>query len=67
MHQPADFGRKLMEKRVEKGYTQRQLADKSGVNIATISCYENGRSWPSLEFAIALADTLDCTVYDLWY
>lgn len=58
----------LQKRRVEKGYTQGQLATMTGISLWTIREYEQGRrildkseSWR----AVILADALDCSVEEL--
>lgn len=54
--------------RREKGLTQKQLAEESGVNQRTIENYECGKTdlkKASIETGIALAKALDCRVEDL--
>lgn len=43
------FGEKLRELRLAKGLTQQQLADKLGLVKGSISAYEQGTKYPSLE------------------
>ena len=58
----------LQDIRKEKCLTQKQLAEKSGVNLRTIQNYECGRTNledASISTGIALAKALDCKVEDL--
>ena len=58
----------LLYQRSSMGMTQKDLADKSGVNIRQIQRYESGTSGcenMTLKNAIAIADTLGCDVRDL--
>lgn len=48
----------LKEIRKEKGFTQKDLADAIGVDISSISKYETGVSFPSMEVTRKLADVL---------
>lgn len=66
-----DFGmrvstnlKRIMNKRF---MTQRDLAEKSGLTILSINNYVNGRTIPSFDSAVKLADALNCTVSDLAY
>lgn len=48
--------------------TQKELAEKSGVNIRQIQRYESGESVPqnmTLKNAIAICDVLECDVKSL--
>lgn len=58
----------LMYQRSSVGMTQKELAEKSGVNIRQIQRYESGSSGcenMTLKNAIAIADALECDVRDL--
>lgn len=50
------FGDKLRALRTEKGLTQQQLADKIGLVKASISAYEQGIKYPSIEILIKLCN-----------
>ncbi len=54
--------RRIKELRKEKGLTQGELAQKIDVDIKMISYYENGKSVPSIDVLIKLAETFDVTV-----
>lgn len=54
--------------RVNLGLTQKELADKSGINIRQIQKYESGEydiGNMTLKTALALSDSLGCDVKDL--
>lgn len=58
----------LKSARMKAGYSQRGLADASGVNIRSIQQYEIGArniNGASLESLCKLAGALGCTLYDL--
>ena len=58
----------LLYQRSSMGMTQKDLAEKSGVNIRQIQRYESGTSGcenMTLKNAIAIADALECDVRDL--
>ena len=58
----------LLYQRSSMGMTQKDLAEKSGVNIRQIQRYESGTSGcgnMTLKNAIAIADVLECDVRDL--
>ncbi len=58
--------RKLKELRALKGWSQTELAEKSGVKQANISSIELGRSnGYSVKTMKALADALEVTVLDV--
>jgi len=48
------FGDKLRALRIQKGLTQRQLADKMELDNSTISAYEKNAKYPSIEVLINL-------------
>lgn len=47
--QLVDVGQRLREIRMNRNFTIRDLAKKSGLNVNTLSMIENGRTSPSLE------------------
>lgn len=55
---PTLMGVRLQALRMEKGWTQEKLAEKSGVSVSTIKNVEHGVRDPSLFSAICLADAL---------
>ena len=58
----------LLYQRSIMGMTQKELSEKSGVNIRQIQRYESGASGcenMTLKNAIAISDTLACDVRDL--
>ena len=62
MQKPAAFtllGDKLLEARARKGYTQKELADITGIDQSDISKIERGIANPSLNTLCRLADALD--------
>lgn len=55
----------LVERRLEVGLTQWELAQRSGIQPTTISHIERGASRGSLETITRLADALGCSVDSL--
>ncbi len=54
--------------RVEKGYSQQELADLVDATRQTIGLIEKGKYNPSLNLCIRIAKTLDKTLNDIfWY
>ena len=53
------LGKKIKEARIKKGYTQLQLADKSGIGIMYIGEIEQGKKMPSLNIFIKIIEALD--------
>lgn len=63
-----DYKTNLQYLRNLKRLTQKQLSERSGVNIRLIQDYEQGRKQINNAMAISvyrLAEALDCTVGDL--
>lgn len=59
---------KLQQQRKHCGYTQKELADKSGVNLRTLQQYESGAkelAKASVSAVFALANVLGCKIEDL--
>lgn len=57
---------RMREIRKSRGLSQEQLAEKAGVNQATISKIERGDGNPTLEMINALAAALDVETADLF-
>jgi transcriptional regulator with XRE-family HTH domain/predicted Fe-Mo cluster-binding NifX family protein len=55
-------GKKLKDLRTEKGYSLRVLAERSGLNINTLSLIENGKSSPSVSTLQQLSQALDVRI-----
>jgi transcriptional regulator with XRE-family HTH domain len=53
-----DVGRRLRELRTRRGFSIRSLAEKSGLNVNTLSLIENQRTSPSVSTLQQLAQTL---------
>lgn len=51
--------------REEKGYSQKKLAERMGVNPSLIAAFEVGTKVPSLNVMLALAEVFDCTLDEL--
>lgn len=59
------FGAFLQAQRREKGFTQRQLAERLHVSDKAVSKWERGLSSPDIALLIPLAEQLDVTVTEL--
>ncbi len=57
----------LKSARIEKGYSQQQLADLVGVSRNTISSIETGQFNPTAKLALVLCIALDKKFEDLFY
>jgi transcriptional regulator with XRE-family HTH domain len=60
-----NFGQKLKEVRQTKGFTQQELAIKTGIPQTTISGWENAGYLPNLIDGYKVASALGYTVPDL--
>ena len=58
---------KLKLARVEKGYSQQQLADLVEVTRQTIGLIEKGKYNPTLNLCIKIAKVLDRTLNDIFW
>lgn len=58
---------KLKLARVEKGFSQQDLADLVSASRQTIGLIEKGKYNPSLNLCIKIAKTLDKTLNDLFW
>lgn len=56
-----ELGEKIKDLRIERGLSQKQLADKIGVATNTVSQYESGKSKTSIDVLANLAVELDTT------
>lgn len=59
------FGDNLIDIMDEKGYTQEQLANETGLTQSTISKYINKKQMPSIKAIVNLAYAFDCTTDEL--
>jgi molybdate-binding protein/transcriptional regulator with XRE-family HTH domain len=57
---------KVRAQRASRGWSQEELAGRSGLSRAGISAIETGRLVPSAAAALALAEALGCRVEDLF-
>ena len=60
-----DFGKAIVKLRKEKGFTQKELADKLNVSDKAVSRWETGKNYPDIETLQQLAAVLDVSVNDL--
>ena len=56
----------VRDKRIAKGWSQQELADRTGLSRAGISAIESGRLAPSVHAALALAQALGSSVEELF-
>lgn len=55
-------GERLRISREAKGFTQDDLADRASLGQSQLNRYENGKSEPTLDVVIRLAEVLDVSV-----
>ena len=60
-----DFGRRFYEARKQCGLTQKQVAEKLGIEQSNVSDWENNVSRPEYENLIALAKLYEETLESL--
>lgn len=63
MTQPANS---LRQRRLARGWSQQELADRAGLSRPGVSAIEAGRLSPSVATALQLAQALDCSVEQLF-
>ena len=54
-----EFGNRIKTLRIKKSITQEQLAERLGVTKSTISGYELGTRYPSIDMLIKLAQSFN--------
>jgi transcriptional regulator with XRE-family HTH domain len=59
------FGEKLKSERTKKGWSQEELAEKLFVSRQSISKWENGQNYPSIEIIIKISDLFGLTIDEL--
>lgn len=55
------FASNMRAERARIGISQAELADRSGLNLTTISQYENGEFTPGADKIVALSEALGVT------
>ncbi|MCH1624555.1 helix-turn-helix domain-containing protein [Fredinandcohnia quinoae] len=60
-----DFAEKLKKERKQKGWSQEELAEKLFVSRQSVSKWENGQNYPSIEIIIKLSDLFGVTIDEL--
>ena len=57
------FIENLKELLAERGMNQKQLSEKTGIPASSIACwFGKQQSYPSLEYAVLIANALNCSV-----
>lgn len=49
-----EFSARLHKLRMNKGVSLKEVAEGTGLSVATISCYESGRRYPSKQAGLKL-------------
>jgi XRE family transcriptional regulator, master regulator for biofilm formation len=62
---PKALGKKIQKRRKISGYTQEELAEKTGLSRAYVGYIEQGRNTPSLEVLQKISKTLNTSMSDL--
>lgn len=60
------LGEKIKKFRKQKGYTQKQLAEKAGISRTALIRYENDETSPSIQILQQIAAALDVSVSDIF-
>ncbi|MGP4080665.1 helix-turn-helix domain-containing protein [Pseudalkalibacillus sp. R45] len=59
------FGEKLKQERKKNGWSQEELAEKLFVSRQSVSKWENGQNYPSIEIIIKVSDLFSVTIDEL--
>ena len=51
--------------RATRGFTVRELSERTGVSSGALNAYETGRSKPSLEYALRIAACFNTDLMDM--
>jgi len=62
---PATFAQRLLRLRTEKGWSQRDLADASGLSGAIVGYYEKQERVPTVSSAMQLAHALGVSLQEM--
>src|SRR5690606_30065055 len=60
-----NFGEKLKAERSKRGWSQEQFAEKLFVSRQSVSKWENGQNYPSIEIIIKVSDLFGVTIDEL--
>ncbi len=66
MERPVETSEIIKQLRKQAGLTQKQLAEKAGLSIASIQGYEQGKYTPKIETLSKIAKALDVSVESLF-
>jgi len=59
------IGEIIKKARLDRGYTQKELAEKAGIGVGCIETWEAGTSYPNVINLIPVADVLGMTLDEL--
>ena len=59
------IGKKILDARTQKGFTQKQLADMCGFSQSALNLWENDKRKPKIESLHKIADVLNISISDL--
>lgn len=59
------FSQRLKKERINKGWSQEELAKKLFVSRQSVSKWENGQNYPSIEIIIKISDLFNVTIDEL--
>ena len=62
MHRFADFSENFSQLMNKSGYSQVEIAEKTGLHKQSVNRYANGKSKPGWEDLVKLAQALDCSL-----
>ena len=57
-----NFGAKLRQLRLNKGWSQAQLGNRIGIESNRVSRYERSTLWPTLELMVKIAEVFEVSV-----
>lgn len=66
MAKPRQLPNRLKSHRLERGWSQAEVAERAGISRAAVSAIEVNRLVPSVAVALSLAAAFGCTVEDLF-
>ena len=65
MEKQEDFGKYIREKRKERGFSQKQLAEMLFISESAVSKWERGLSYPDITLVTSLCKALDISEHEL--
>lgn len=58
----SNVAKRLQETRLKCGLKQQDVAERTGINVVTLSAYEIGKNEPNMEALVSLADVYGVTL-----